>query len=46
MTDLLWRLLAFLDSGGWVLWTILVATLMLWTLMLERLWYLARVFPQ
>lgn len=46
MTDLLWRLLAFLDSGGWVLWAILGATVLLWTLMLERLWYLALVFPQ
>lgn len=35
----------FLDSGGWVLWAILGVTILLWTLMLERLWYLARVFP-
>ena len=46
MTDVLWRLLAFLDSGGWVLWAILGVTVLLWTLMLERLWYLALVFPQ
>jgi biopolymer transport protein ExbB len=35
----------FLDSGGWVLWSILGVTILLWTLMLERLWFLARVFP-
>lgn len=35
----------FLDSGGWVLWGILFATILLWTLMLERLWFLGRVFP-
>jgi len=35
----------FLDSGGWVLWAILLATVLLWTLMLERLWFLGKVFP-
>ncbi len=46
MTEVLWRLPDFLDSGGWVLWTILGATVLLWTLMLERLWYLSLVFPR
>ncbi|MFZ2290364.1 MAG: MotA/TolQ/ExbB proton channel family protein [Halopseudomonas yangmingensis] len=46
MTDALWLLRDFLDSGGWVLWSILAVTVLLWTLMIERLWYLARVFPQ
>jgi biopolymer transport protein ExbB len=43
--DAFWHLRSFLDSGGWVLWSILLATVLLWTLMLERLWFLARVFP-
>lgn len=45
MIDAFWHLQDFLDSGGWVLWGILLATVLLWTLMLERLWFLARVFP-
>ncbi len=46
MSDGLWLLRDFLDSGGWVLWSILIVTVLLWTLMLERLWFLARVFPR
>lgn len=45
MTEGLSLLRGFLDSGGWVLWSIFAATILLWTLMLERLWFLARVFP-
>ncbi|WP_223653139.1 MotA/TolQ/ExbB proton channel family protein [Halopseudomonas nanhaiensis] len=45
MTEALWLLRDFLDSGGWVLWTILFTTILLWTLMLERLWFLSRIFP-
>jgi len=45
MADGFWLLRDFLDSGGWVLWSILLVTVLLWTLMLERLWFLARVFP-
>jgi len=45
VTEAFWHLQDFLDSGGWVLWGILLATVLLWTLMLERLWFLARVFP-
>ncbi len=41
-----WLLRDFLDSGGWVLWTILAFTIALWTLMVERLWYLWRIFPK
>ncbi|AQZ93830.1 MotA/TolQ/ExbB proton channel family protein [Halopseudomonas phragmitis] len=44
--DGLWLLRDFLDSGGWVLWTILWVTVLLWTLMLERLWFLGWVFPR
>ncbi|WP_304639504.1 MotA/TolQ/ExbB proton channel family protein [Pseudomonas sp.] len=46
MTEGLSLLRGFLDSGGWVLWSIFAATILLWTLMLERLWFLARVFPR
>lgn len=46
MIEAVWRLRDFLDSGGWVLWGILLATIVLWTLMLERLWFLGRVFPR
>ena len=41
-----WLLRDFLDSGGWVLWTILAFTIALWTLLVERLWYLWRIFPK
>lgn len=46
MPEGLWQLRDFLDSGGWVLWSILGVTIVLWTLMLERLWFLGRVFPR
>lgn len=46
MSEGFWLLRDFLDSGGWVLWTILIVTILLWTLMVERLWYLWRIFPK
>ncbi len=46
MNEALWLLRDFLDSGGWVLWTILFFTILLWTLMVERLWYLWVIFPK
>ena len=46
MNDAYWLLRDFLDSGGWVLWAILALTVALWTLMVERLWYLWKVFPK
>ncbi len=36
----------FIDAGGWVLWWIFGAGLMLWTLILERYWYFLRVYPR
>ena len=36
---------AFLETGGPVLYAILAVAALLWTLMLERLWYLLRVLP-
>jgi biopolymer transport protein ExbB len=36
----------FFQLGGWVLKWILLAAVLMWTLILERYWYLARVHPQ
>jgi len=36
----------FLESGGIVLWLILLVALVLWTLIIERYWYQRRVFPR
>ncbi|MCX7071135.1 MAG: MotA/TolQ/ExbB proton channel family protein [Gammaproteobacteria bacterium] len=36
----------FLRLGGWVVQVILVAALAMWTLILERYWYLKRIHPQ
>ena len=36
----------FLDLGGDVLWGIMAALTLMWTLILERLWYLYRVHPR
>ncbi|MDQ2069470.1 MotA/TolQ/ExbB proton channel family protein [Natronospira bacteriovora] len=35
----------FFEAGGDVLWAILVVTIMLWTLILERLWYFRMIQP-
>lgn len=36
----------FLDLGGGVLWGIMAVLTLMWTLILERLWYLYRVHPR
>ncbi len=36
----------FLELGGDVLWAIMAVLLLMWTLILERLWYLYRVHPR
>jgi biopolymer transport protein ExbB len=36
----------FLDAGGWVVVWILVAALVMWTLVLERAWYLWKIHPR
>ena len=38
-------LLLFMDSGGFVLWVILLVSIILWTLVMDRLWMLYRQFP-
>lgn len=35
----------FLEAGGYVLLVIMFATLVLWTLILERYWYFIKVYP-
>lgn len=35
----------FLDAGGWVVGWILIAALVMWTLVLERAWYLWKIHP-
>lgn len=36
----------FMRTGGWVLWWILAAAVILWTLILERYWFFLRLFPR
>lgn len=36
---------AFLDAGGPVLWLILLLSIVLWSLILERYWYLFKIHP-
>ncbi|MBY4678247.1 MotA/TolQ/ExbB proton channel family protein [Marinobacterium arenosum] len=36
----------FLHAGGWVLYLILGLCVLLWSLLLERLWFKFRVYPQ
>ncbi len=35
----------FMELGGNVLWAIMFVLFLMWTLILERLWYIYRVFP-
>ncbi len=35
----------FVEAGGWVLGWIFAAGLLMWTLIFERYWYFARVYP-
>ena len=35
----------FMETGGWVLSAIAVVTFLMWTLIIERYWYLFRVHP-
>jgi len=41
----LFNLIRFFDSGGPILWSILLVAIALWTLIIERYWYHWRVFP-
>ena len=35
----------FMDSGGMVLWAIVVLLFVMWTLLFERMWYLKSSVP-
>lgn len=36
----------YMDTGGWVLWVIATALFIMWTFLLERLWYVYVQFPR
>ena len=44
MDEVIKALLSFMDKGGPVLWAIAALTLILWTLVLERIWYYKTTF--
>lgn len=54
MLDALWAALAapllpvqrFMEAGGFVLWWIFFAAIVLWTLILERYWYFRHIWPR
>lgn len=46
MTEYILKLNQFMETGGPVLWAILLVAVVLWTLILERYWYHWRVFPR
>jgi biopolymer transport protein ExbB len=46
LLDGLERIRDFLDAGGYVLWAIFGVSLLLWTLIIERYYYLRRVHPR
>lgn len=39
-------LLEFIETGGNILWVLLGVTILLWTIILERLWFYHLVFPR
>jgi len=43
--NLLESIRGFIELGGDVLWAIMVVLLAMWTLIIERYWFLLRVFP-
>ncbi|MGR9116608.1 MAG: MotA/TolQ/ExbB proton channel family protein [Gammaproteobacteria bacterium] len=45
LSELCDQALVFLDKGGPALWVILLVSLLLWLLLLERCWYLTFDFP-
>ena len=36
---------SFFEAGGDVLWAILAVTTLMWTLIIERLWFISRLLP-
>lgn len=45
-TELYIDLRTFFEAGGIVLWPILALTIVLWTMLLERFWYIFLIYPQ
>ncbi len=45
LVDLLAPIRSFIELGGNVLWAIMVVLLMMWTLIIERYWFLFRIYP-
>ena len=45
VTDVFVAIRGFFEAGGNVLWAILAVTTLMWTFIIERLWYLSRVLP-
>ena len=45
MTELFTALFDFMDRGGPVMWPMIFITVLLWWLILERLWYFAKQYP-
>ncbi len=46
MFELFFELHDFLNTGGPVLWGILLLTIVLWAFILERYWFIHRVYPK
>ncbi len=46
LSDLYTTLIQFMELGGGVLWAIMLVLLLMWTFILERLWYFKMVHPQ
>lgn len=45
VADVFAALRGFFEAGGNVLWAILAVTTLMWTFIIERLWYFTRVMP-
>jgi biopolymer transport protein ExbB len=46
LSDLITALQQFIELGGDVLWAIMVVLLLMWTFILERLWYIKIIHPK
>jgi biopolymer transport protein ExbB len=43
--DIFVAIRSFFEAGGQVLWAILAVTTLMWTIIVERLWFLSRILP-
>ncbi|ACV27352.1 MotA/TolQ/ExbB proton channel family protein [Kangiella koreensis] len=44
--ELIYTILGFINKGGWVLWWIGLVLFLMWTLIIERYWYIYGQFPK